>query len=113
MKYKGFEMYYKIPVNIEIQKAYVFSDKYTYYYKTESSDNMQLLGKFKYMGKVSCNSYHHDYDYDAYFFDTTHILTNKKSCIYCCVISDSEENMVPIEDTTYGTYPVYYKNESA
>ena len=110
LKHKGFDVYRKIPVVMEIQKATIFNDKYTYYYKTEGSDSMQILGNYKYMGKVSCNSYNHDYDYDAYFFDTTHILTNKKSCIYCCVIPDSEENMLPIENTTYEGYSVYYKN---
>lgn len=111
MKHKGFDVYYKMPVNLEIQQATIFNDKYTYYYKTEGSDSMYVLGQFKTMGKVHCNSYHHDYDYDAYFFDTREIVTSKKSCIYCCVIPDSEENMIPIEDTTYDNYPVYYKNE--
>ena len=105
--FKGYDTYYKSPIETSMHKATVMNDKYVYYLKT-SLDDTRLLGKYLRMTKISVSLPHFDMDYDAYQFEQDKIICNSPN-IYCCGIPDIDENMIRIEDATYQNCEMYYK----
>ena len=108
MKHEGYNIYYKTPVNGGIHKATVFDDKYTYYYKSASSNNMRPLGKFKYYSKRSSMTRWDDYDYEVIEFTEDYINLDEKNNVYCEVIHESGEHMIHVDSLLYKGYEVYY-----
>jgi len=114
LKYKGFELYYKKPVDVNLRKATIFNNDYNYYYKS-GDEPIKLLGYFKGICKVNLGCPFSEYDYDVYNFDNDKIFYTKKEFIYCSEIPyskhDNDNNtFFIIEEMFYlELYPVYYK----
>ena len=110
IKYKGYNIYYKKPIDVNIQPAREFNDKYIYYYKSLWSDaKMELLGSFKGYGKRSSTNRNEDYDYDVLEFENDCVSWATER-IYCTGISESDrKNMIEVEDMLYQEFSVYYE----
>ena len=58
---------------------------------------------------------YHDYDYDVYEFESGQVFSDKLNFVYSIAISDSDENMILIEDITFtenitmDNLEIYYK----
>jgi len=114
LKYKGFDLYYKKPIDTSMQKAVVFDDKYVYYYKCPHTNIQKSLGKYLGVGKRNTDIRSYDYDFEVYEFELDYIAFTSKSNIYCEGIPDLDndglyDNMILMEKTFYMDYPVYYK----
>ena len=113
MYYKGKEVFYKKPINTDLQKAIIYDDTIEYYYKnTEIDEDPKYLGKFKSFKKYQSNLYYDNCDYIIIEFENDNIFENKKENIYYKTIpnTDADENMCIIEEMMYDNiYPVYYK----
>jgi hypothetical protein len=112
IKYKGYSLYYKKPIDESIYKASEFNGKYKYFYKdlNNKTTTLKPLGKFKIMSKRSSNCRWNDYDYDVYEFTNDYIDVSDKDNIYCQGISESEENMTLVKDMDYLGFPIYHIN---
>jgi hypothetical protein len=110
IKYKGYNIYYKKPINILVHQAKEFNDKYIYYYKSLWADSkMELLGTFKGYGKRSSTNRNEDYDYDVLEFDNDCVSWATER-IYCTGISEKDrKNMIEVEDMLYQEFSVYYE----
>jgi hypothetical protein len=108
----GNELYYKKPIILDMHKATIFNDKYIYYYKYPISLEINTLGTFKRISKCNSGCRYNDYDYDIYEFSDAYISCDDKINIYCSGKSDSDENMVRIEDMFYEEYPIYLYNKN-
>jgi hypothetical protein len=108
--YKGYEVFYKTPIEPILTKATEFNGNY-YYYKmlNDEKRTMSLLGKFKCFGKRSSGNPAYDYDYEVIEFEKDYVLKNKADTIYCVGIPETGENMISIEGMFYKDYPIYYK----
>ena len=109
MSYKRKEVFYRKPINTELHIATEFSKNYEYYYKEETDVEPKYLGKFE-GNRMYRGSFHFDdYDYPVLIFEKENIFDNKTKFIYCKGITDTDENMVLIEDMEYDGFPVYYR----
>ena len=115
IKYKGFDIYYKKLIDNEMHKATEYNDKYIYYYKESKNIKELELGKFKIINKMNSRLLYHDYDYDVYEFESGQVFSDKLNFVYSIAISDSDENMILIEDITFtenitmDNLEIYYK----
>ena len=114
IKYNGYNLYYKKPIDETMTLASEFNDKYTYFYNDPNNNNNTLkpLGKFKCMSKKSSNSYWDDYDYEVYEFTEgyKYISISDKDNIYCQGIPENYEHMIEVKEMLYLVYPVYYED---
>lgn len=111
IKYKGYNLYYKKPIDVSIHTATEFNDKYIYIYKDPYTKiTPKTLGKFIRMSKRSSNCYWDDHDYEVYEFTNGYIPVSDKDNICCHGVSESDENMTLVEDMDYLGFPVYYIN---
>jgi hypothetical protein len=115
LNYKGFELYYKKPVDVNLRKATIFNNDYNYYYHC-GDEPLKLLGYFKGMSKVNLGCPFTDIDYDVYEFDKDKIFCTKKEFIYCSEIPyskydiDNNNEFFIVEEMLYlNLYPIYYK----
>lgn len=115
IKYNGYDMYYKKPIDTTRQKAKgVFDDKHIYYYKSpyHAEEPMKKLGKFTGKSKRSSTTRAYDYDYDVYeFTEVDHISCSEIDNIYREGIPETNDSrMIRIIDIDwYNEYPVYYE----
>jgi len=111
ISYKGKEVFYRKPINIEIHLVTEFSKNYEYFYKEKEEVDVEpkYLGKFIEFGMYGGNPYWDNYDYPIIKFEKDNVFENKKQYIYGRGIPDSFENMFIIEDLEHDGFPVYYK----
>jgi hypothetical protein len=117
IKYKGFSVFYKEPINTEMHNVKEFSNKYQYFYKEKEEDYISL-GKFLNYSRFNCGNPFDDRDYKTFVFEKNkQIFEDKIKNIYCCGIEESDEDMYLIEDMKYtcievlkseSEYPMYY-----
>jgi hypothetical protein len=109
--YKGKEVFYRKPINIEMHLATEFSKNYEYFYKEKEDEDEKIkyLGKFIEFGMYGGNPYWDNYDYPIIKFEKDNVFENKKQYIYSRGIPDSADNMVIMEDIEYEGFPVYYE----
>jgi hypothetical protein len=116
IKYKGFNVYYKKKINMDIRLARKFDSDYIYYQKipdnnVSSNFKMKLLGKFISRSKKNLGTYSYDADYDVYQFENDYVFCDQHDTIYCTDITNEDltaENMILIEDLYYQDHLVYY-----
>ena len=102
--YQEFDVYYRKLIDTRMQEANnIFDDKHIYYYKSEFTEKLKLLGKYK--GQTVRSSmywndynYDYDYDYDVYEFindkgEIEDVICREYNYIYCVGVPESSENM--------------------
>ena len=108
----GYELYYKEPIDVQMQKATVMNSKYNYFYKSPHkspyNEDVLNLGTFKGLSKRSSNCRYDDYDYDVFeFSEYDYIACSEKRNLYCVGIPETGENMVLLDGMLSQGYPVY------
>jgi hypothetical protein len=109
ISYKGKEVFYRKPINIEMHLVTEISKNYEYYYIEYTTKEPKYLGKFIEFGMYGGNPYWDNYDYPIIKFEKDNIFENKKQYIYGRGIPDVDENMFIIEDMVHQGFPVYYE----
>lgn len=106
----GYELYYKEPIDVQMQKATVMNAKYNYFHKAPYHEGgVRNLGTFKGLSKRSSNCRYDDYDYDVFeFSEYDYIACSEKRNLYCVGIPETGENMVLLDGMLSQGYPVYY-----
>ncbi len=111
MTYNGQQVFRRMSVDTNtIEKATVFNNQYTYYYKKlDDLENMQLLGSFQRIEHLSSLLPYHDYDYKVYIFDEGTVYSDKIKNIYCKLVPSTVGDMRIVEGMCYKGQLVYYK----
>jgi hypothetical protein len=109
-------MYFRTPLNKEMTRATVFSEKYLYFHSPSMTNNpasdIKTLGKFITISRQNSGSLYDNYDYSMYEFELGTVKCKQNGEpdgeIYLIGIPDSDEEMILIDTILYWGWPVFF-----
>lgn len=116
LTYNNCPMYFRTPLNKEMTRATVFSEKYLYFHspsmKNNPASDIKTLGKFITISNNNSGSSYDNYDYSTYEFELGNVNCKQNGQpdgeIYLIGIPDSDEEMILIDTILYWGWPVFF-----
>uniref|UniRef100_A0A6C0IFJ4 Uncharacterized protein n=1 Tax=viral metagenome TaxID=1070528 RepID=A0A6C0IFJ4_9ZZZZ len=112
--FNGSPLYFRTPINNNMTRATIFSDKYIYFHTPSilhnNASDIKCLGKFV---KMNIRNKNNSDDFIQFYeFESGTVDCNKNGKtdgeLYLIGIPDSGENMIQLDHILYRDWPVFY-----